>query len=91
MIRMSFVITVEFILQMLPNFQLTRTLYLFLACGVDAYYGLAQKNSSMGEEAAFTRESGQEQNVTGSGWSGKSLVTQGKEWEIFLERGALQL
>lgn len=64
---------------MLPNFQLTRTLPLFLASGVDTYYGLAQKNSFMGEEAAFRWDSGQEENVSGSGWSGKSLVTQGKE------------
>lgn len=79
MMRMNFVVTVEFILQMLPNFQVTRTLHLFLASGVDTYYGLAQKTSSMSKEAAFRWESGQEQNVSGSGWSGKSLVTQGKE------------
>lgn len=72
-------VTVEFILQMLPNFQVTRTLHLFLASGVDIYFGLAQKNSSMSEEAAFRWESGQEQNVSGSGWSGKRLVTQGKK------------
>lgn len=69
-------VTVEFILQMLPNFQVTRTLCLFLASGVDIYFGLAQKNSSMSEEAAFRWESGQEQNVSGSGWSGKGLVTR---------------
>lgn len=79
MIRMSFVVTVEFILQMLPNFQLTSTLHLFLVSGVDTYYGLAWKNSSMGAETAFRWDSGQEQNVSGSGWSGKSLVTQGKK------------
>ena len=72
-------VTVEFILQMLPNFQVTRTLRLFLASGVDIYFGLAQKNSSMSEEAAFRWDSGQEQNVSGSGWSGKRLVTQGKK------------
>lgn len=64
---------------MLPNFQVTRTLCLFLASEVDTSYGLAQENSSMSEEAAFRWESGQEQNVSGSGWSGKTLVTQGKE------------
>ena len=76
---------------MLPNFQVTRTLCLFLASGVDIYFGLAQKNSSMREEAAFRWEPGQEQNVSGSGWSGKCLVTQGKKWERFLKRETLQL
>ena len=56
MIRINFVVTIEFILQMLPNFQVTKTLHLFLASGVDTYYGLAQKNSSMGEEAALGGE-----------------------------------
>lgn len=79
MIRMKFVVTVEFILQMLPNFQVTRTLHLFLASGVDTYYGLAQRTSSMSEETAFRWESSQEHNVSGSGRSGKSLVIQGKE------------
>lgn len=78
MIRMSFVVTAEFILWMLPNFQIPRTLHLFLASGADTYYGLAQESSSMGEEAAFRWERGQEQNVSGSGWSGKNLVTRGE-------------
>lgn len=64
---------------MLANFQVTRTLNLFLASGMDAYYWLARKASSMSREEACRRESGQEQNVSGSGWNGKSLVTQGKE------------
>lgn len=78
-------------LSMLPNFfQVTpNTVSILKPLGVDIYFGLAQKNSSMSEEAAFRWESGQEQNVSGSGWSGKGLVTR-EEMRMF-SRETLQL
>lgn len=71
MIRMNFVVTIEFILQMLPNFQVTKTLHLFLASGVDTYYGLAQKNSSMGEEAALGGRAARNKMSVGQGGVGR--------------------